>query len=159
MVPAKDGTEALKILRTDTAISIALVDWMMPGLDGLEVCRQLRVLPDRAYTYMISVTARTSKQDLVCALEAGFDDFLTKPVEPEELNARLLVGCRIIDLQKKLMQMCERSQFEATHDSLTGLCNRGAILEFLRAELAVSVRNSSNLAAHDDRHRSLQENQ
>ena len=145
VVPAMDGIEALKILRTDTAISIALVDWMMPGLDGLEVCRQLRALPSRTYTYMISVTARTSKQDLVCALEAGFDDFLTKPVEPEELNARLLVGSRIVDLQKKLIQTCERSQFEATHDSLTGLWNRAAILEFLRAELAVSVRKSNNL--------------
>lgn len=145
VVAAKDGTEALRVLRTDTGIALALVDWMMPGLDGLEVCRQLRAIPDRAYTYMISVTSRNEKQDLVCALEAGFDDFLTKPVQPEELNARLLVGSRIIDLQQKLIQTCELSQFKATHDSLTGLWNRGAIMEFLRAQLAMSVRNSNNL--------------
>ena len=92
VVSAKNGTEALEALRSDTGISLALVDWMMPGLDGIEVCRQLRAIPDRAYTYMISVTSRNEKQDLVCALEAGFDDFLTKPVQPAELNARLLVG-------------------------------------------------------------------
>jgi diguanylate cyclase (GGDEF)-like protein len=146
VILAKDGTEALAALRADTGISLALVDWMMPGLDGIEVCRQLRAIPDRAYTYMIAVTSRSEKQDLVCALEAGFDDFLTKPVQPSELNARLLVGRRIIDLQEKLIQTCELSQFKATHDSLTGLWNRGAILEFLRAQLALAVRRSSNLA-------------
>jgi len=121
VISAKDGTEALEALRSDTGISLALVDWMMPGLDGIEVCRQLRAIPDRAYTYMISVTTRSEKQDIVCALEAGFDDFLTKPVQPAELNARLLVGSRIIDLQEKLIQACELSQFKAMHDSLTGL--------------------------------------
>jgi two-component system, cell cycle response regulator len=146
VVSAKDGDEALQALRFDTGISLALVDWMMPGLDGIEVCRRLRAIPDRAYTYMISITSRKEQQDLVCALEAGFDDFLTKPVHPAELNARLLVGSRIIGLQQKLIQTCELSQFKATHDSLTGLWNRGAILEFLRAQLAMSVRNSSNLA-------------
>lgn len=146
VILAKDGNEALEALRTDTGISLALVDWMMPGLDGIEVCRRLRAIPDRAYTYMISVTSRSEKQDIVCALEAGFDDFLTKPVQPSELNARLLVGRRIIDLQEKLLQTCELSQFKATHDSLTGLWNRGAILEFLRAQLALAVRHSSNLA-------------
>jgi diguanylate cyclase (GGDEF)-like protein len=95
---------------------------------------------------MISVTSRSEKQDIVCALEAGFDDFLTKPVQPSELNARLLVGRRIIDLQEKLIQTCELSQFKATHDSLTGLWNRSAILEFLRAQLALAARRSSNLA-------------
>jgi len=146
VILAKDGTEALEALRSDTGISLALVDWMMPGLDGIEVCRQLRAIPDRAYTYMISVTSRSEKQDIVCALEAGFDDFLTKPVQPSELNARLIVGRRIIDLQEKLIQTCELSQFKATHDSLTGIWNRGAILEFLRAQLALAVRHSSNLA-------------
>jgi diguanylate cyclase (GGDEF)-like protein len=146
VVLAKDGTEALEVLRSDTDISLAFVDWMMPGIDGIEVCRQLRAIPDRAYTYMISVTSKSEKQDIVCALEAGFDDFLTKPVQPAELNARLLVGRRIIDLQYRLLQTCELSQFKATHDSLTGLWNRGAILEFLRAHLAMAVRNSSNLA-------------
>jgi diguanylate cyclase (GGDEF)-like protein len=146
VVLAKDGHEALHALRSDTAISLALVDWMMPGLDGLEVCRQLRAIPNRTYTYMISVTSRNEKQDLVCALEAGFDDFLTKPVDPAELNARLLVGRRIIDLQEKLIQTCEQSQFKATHDSLTGIWNRGALLEFLRAQLAMAVRCSRNLA-------------
>jgi diguanylate cyclase (GGDEF)-like protein len=144
-VSAKDGIEAFAALRSDTGISLALVDWMMPGLDGLEVCRQLRAIPDRAYTYMISVTSKHQKQDLVRALEAGFDDFLTKPVQPDELNARLLVGSRIIGLQERLMQTCELSQFKATHDSLTGLWNRAAIMEFLRAQLALSVRNASNM--------------
>jgi diguanylate cyclase (GGDEF)-like protein len=146
VVSVNDGHAALHALRSDIAISLALVDWMMPGLDGLEVCQQLRAIPDRPYTYMISVTSRTEKEDLVSALEAGFDDFLTKPVDPSELNARLLVGRRIVDLQRKLMDACEQSQFKATHDSLTGLWNRGAILEFLRAHLAMATRRSGKLA-------------
>jgi diguanylate cyclase (GGDEF)-like protein len=146
VIAVKDGGEALEVLQRDTGISLALVDWMMPGLDGIEVCRQLRATSDRAYTYMIAVTSRTEKQDLVCALEAGFDDFLTKPVQPEELNARLVVGRRIVDLQQKLIDSNEVSQYKATHDSLTGLWNRGAIQEFLRAQLAMTVRNSRNLS-------------
>jgi two-component system chemotaxis response regulator CheY len=146
VITAESGTEALEALRSDTGISLALVDWMMPGLDGIEVCRQLRAIPDRAYTYMISVTTRRETQDIVCALEAGFDDFLTKPVQPAELNARLLVGSRIIDLQEKLIQTCKLSQFKAAHDWLTGLWNRGAILEFLSAQLAMAARHSNNLA-------------
>jgi two-component system, cell cycle response regulator len=146
VISAKDGTEALEALRSDTGISLALVDWMMPGLDGIEVCRELRAIPDRAYTYMISVTSKSEKQDIVCALEAGFDDFLTKPVQPAELSARLLVGSRIINLQEKLIQTCELSQFKAAHDSLTGIWNRGAILEVLRTQLAMAVRHSRNLA-------------
>jgi diguanylate cyclase (GGDEF)-like protein len=146
VISAKDGTEALEALRSDTGISLALVDWMMPGLDGIEVCRELRAIPDRAYTYMISVTSKSEKQDIVCALEAGFDDFLTKPVQSAELSARLLVGSRIINLQEKLIQTCELSQFKAAHDSLTGIWNRGAILEFLRTQLAMAVRHSRNLA-------------
>jgi diguanylate cyclase (GGDEF)-like protein len=146
VISAKDGTEALEALRSDTGISLALVDWMMPGLDGIEVCRELRAIPDRAYTYMISVTSKSEKQDIVCALEAGFDDFLTKPVQSAELSARLLVGSRIINLQEKLIQTCELSQFKAAHDSLTGIWNRGAILEFLRAQLAIAARHASNLA-------------
>jgi diguanylate cyclase (GGDEF)-like protein len=146
VVSAKDGNEAFEALQFDTEISLALLDWMMPGLDGLQVCRKLRAMFDRPYTYMISITSKCQKQDLVCALEAGFDDFLTKPVDPAELNARLLVGGRIIDLQKRLMQNCEQSQFKATHDSLTGIWNRGAIMEFLRAQLATAIRRPSNLA-------------
>jgi len=146
VVSVADGDEALKALRTDTDISVALVDWMMPGISGIEVCKRLRAIPDRAYTYMISVTSRNEREDLVCALEAGFDDFLTKPVNPSELNARLLVCGRILDLQNRLLEACEISEFKATHDTLTGLWNRGAILEFLRGQLASAVRHSSNLA-------------
>jgi len=146
VLSANDGNQALEILRSDTAISVALVDWMMPGLDGIEVCRRLRAMADRPYTYLISITSRNEKQDLICALEAGFDDFISKPVQPAELNARLLVGRRIVELQQKLIESCEISQFKATHDSLTGVWNRGAIMEFLRAQVAMAIRKSANLA-------------
>ncbi len=146
VVQAEDGTEALRVLRTDTSITIALVDWMMPGMDGIDVCRRLRAIPDIPYVYMISITSRNGRDDLIYALEAGFDDFIAKPVDRAELNARLLVGRRIADLQRRLLDSCEQSQFRATHDALTGIWNRAAILEFLRAQLALSIRKASDLS-------------
>ncbi len=95
-----DGNEAVDILTADDSPSIALVDWMMPGMEGTEVCRFLRALPDRPYTYVILLTGRTNKEEVAAGLEAGADDYITKPCDMLELRARLRVGERIVALER-----------------------------------------------------------
>ena len=92
VIVCEDGQSALDHLREDHAAQIAILDWMMPGLDGLQVCEEVRKLPNRPYVYLLLLTAKNTKEDLLKAFNAGFDDFLTKPVDAEELNVRLAGG-------------------------------------------------------------------
>jgi putative two-component system response regulator len=94
-----DGLEAWDILRAETAPKIAILDWMMPRMEGLEVCRQLRAIPRREPTYVIILTSIEGKANVVRALESGADDYITKPFDRQELAARLKVGKRIVSLQ------------------------------------------------------------
>src|ERR1044071_4621499 len=100
---------------------------MMPGMDGLDVCRRVRERP-APYVYVILLTARDRREDLVAGLDAGADDFLVKPFNPIELRARLRSGERIVDLEDGLLRVQDALRTEATHDRLTGLWNRGMIL-------------------------------
>jgi putative two-component system response regulator len=94
-----DGRAAWDVLQAETAPKLAILDWMMPGLDGLEVCRRLRALHRAEPTYVIVLTSRNGKENIVAALESGADDYITKPFDREELRARLKVGRRIVGLQ------------------------------------------------------------
>ncbi|MDR3632661.1 MAG: response regulator [Isosphaeraceae bacterium] len=98
-IAAADGTAAWEILRREDAPRLAIVDWMMPGMDGLAVCRQLRALPKPEPTYVIVITAKEGKGNIVAALDSGADDYIAKPFDREELRARLQVGIRIVGLQ------------------------------------------------------------
>jgi putative two-component system response regulator len=99
VVSVSDGVAALQLLTAEDAPKMAILDWVMPRLDGLEVCRRLRSLHRPEPTYVIMLTARGGKQNIVAALESGADDFITKPFDREELQARLQVGRRIVQLQ------------------------------------------------------------
>jgi putative two-component system response regulator len=99
VVTVDNGLSAWEHLSGDDAPQIAIIDWMMPGLDGLEVCRKLRALVRPEPTYVIMLTAREGKQNIVTALESGADDFVTKPFYHAELRARIQVGLRIVGLQ------------------------------------------------------------
>ena len=129
VVSAADGLEALRILEGDDAPPLAVLDWMMPGMEGPEVCRRVRQITGRPYIYVLLLTAKTQKDDLLRGLESGADDYLTKPFDAQELRARLHVGQRILDLQRSLIETREELRFRATHDALTGIANRGVILE------------------------------
>jgi diguanylate cyclase (GGDEF)-like protein len=129
VVSAKDGLEAVGILEGNDAPPLAVLDWMMPGMEGPEVCRRVREIKGRPYIYVLLLTARTQKDDLLRGLESGADDYLTKPFDAQELRARLHVGQRILDLQRSLIETREELRFRATHDALTGIANRGVILD------------------------------
>jgi two-component system, cell cycle response regulator len=109
---------------------------MMPELDGLGLCREVRSAQrDGSYVYILLLTSRQDAEDVVAGLEAGADDYITKPFHPAVLRARLHTGCRILSLEEKLVRAREEMRFKATHDALTSLWNRGSILSMARSEL------------------------
>src|SRR5580704_9549236 len=98
----EDGISALANLQKEDGPVLAILDWVMPGLSGLEVCRELRSHRQTAGIYVILLTARNSAADIVAGLREGADDYVTKPVQAEELRARVQLGCRIIELRAAL---------------------------------------------------------
>jgi two-component system, cell cycle response regulator len=132
---AENGGEAWELLQQPQAPDLLILDWMMPGIDGIELCRRIREKQQGRYQYILLVSGKDEKQDVVAGLEAGADDYLTKPFDIAELRARLRAGTRILSLQHKLIQAREALQFRATHDDLTDLWSRGATLQLLNGEL------------------------
>ncbi len=137
---AADGAEALAALEQANAPQLAILDWMMPGLEGPQVCQKVRQLSDRPYTYILLLTARGQKDDILRGLASGADDYLTKPFDSHELRARLRVGERILELERNLIVAREELRFRATHDLLTGIPNRAAVLDATERECSRQVR-------------------
>ena len=133
-VLARDGTEAWELICREDAPSLAILDWMMPDIEGPEICRRLRDHEKRPYQYLIMLTAKDGMQDLVDSLQSGADDYLSKPFDERELRARLHAGERILALQDEL-------RARATFDELTGLLNRATIRERLEREYAHAMRS------------------
>jgi two-component system, cell cycle response regulator len=141
---AKDGKEAWKLLMRPEAPRLALLDWVLPEIDGIDLCRRLRERSaNEPYTYTILLTSKNRKHEMLEAMDAGVDDFLAKPFDPLELKARLLVGKRIVDLQQKLVSANTALHFVASHDFLTGAWNRAEILSFMQRELARARRDAA----------------
>jgi two-component system cell cycle response regulator len=138
VVTAENGRQALHELSREDRPRLALLDWMMPELDGLDVCREIRARHNKSYIYILLVTARESPDDIVAGLKAGADDYLTKPCHHAELKARLHAGRRVLTLEDELVESREALRFEATHDALTSVLNRGAVLSQIQNELNVS---------------------
>lgn len=105
---ARNGEEAWAILQQDDAPRLALLDWVMPGCDGVDLCRRIKEDKVRPYTYSILLTSKSEKEDVVTGLNAGADDFLTKPVNPDELKSRLAVGLRILEYETALIETNKR---------------------------------------------------
>ncbi|MGC2404426.1 MAG: diguanylate cyclase [Acidobacteriaceae bacterium] len=142
---AGDGERAWKILQQDFPPQLLIFDWVMPGINGLELCRMVRERNQSPYQYVLLATANDAKQDLVRGLEAGADDYLTKPFDRNELQARLRACNRILTLQDSQIRAQEQLRFQATHDQLTGVLNRAEIMETLRRELQRAAQSSSAL--------------
>ena len=102
VVIATDGAEAWRVLERSDAPKMSILDWMMPGMDGVEICRRVRELPRVAPAYLILLTARGAHADVIRGLDAGADDYVTKPFDRDELRARVRVGVRVAELQTSL---------------------------------------------------------
>jgi diguanylate cyclase (GGDEF)-like protein len=142
---AGDGDQAWSMLQAPGALNLAILDWLMPGLSGPEICRKLRERKDGPYVYIILLTAMDKLNDLVHGIDAGADDYITKPFNSQELSARLRAGQRILDLQHQLLAAQKALEIRATHDGLTGLWNHAAIIERLAGELDRARREMSRV--------------
>lgn len=141
-----DGLQALELALSPQAPRLLVLDWMMPGISGPEICRRVRATPREHYQYVLLLTAKRNTSDIVEGLEAGADDYLTKPFNVRELFARIRVGERIIKLQDSLFAAQEGLRFQATHDALTGIWNRGALFDLLHAEVERAQRKATSLS-------------
>jgi diguanylate cyclase (GGDEF)-like protein len=127
VVTVDDGGQAWSVLQDSQPPPLAVLDWMMPILDGPEICRRLRRSEAPSYTYVLLLTGKNAKEDVIEGLEAGADDYVTKPFDVQELEVRLRIGRRIIAMQAEL-------QLRATRDPLTMAWNRGATIDMLTRE-------------------------
>ncbi len=137
---ASNGAKAWQMLQGKEAPRIAILDWAMPEMDGIQVCQKIRQQKTEPYTYVILLTARDHKDDVVKGIEAGADDYLSKPFDGAELRARIRAGIRILALQESLIIARDALRFQADHDSLTGLWSRSSILDAMRRELSRASR-------------------
>ena len=141
-----DGRQAWQILQQEDAPNLALLDWVMPGIDGVDVCRKVRELGRQPYVYIVRLTGKNTKEDVVKGLESGADDYLTKPFNPSELQVRLRAGARIVQLQEELISALDATRFEASHDTLTQLLNRAAITNVVDKETVRSAREDTSFS-------------
>ena len=142
VIAVENGRAAVRQLCQSDGPRLALLDWVMPELDGPGVCREVRRQQEDSYVYMVLLTSKESKEDIVAGLESGADDYLTKPFNVDELKARLRTGERILHLEGRLVEAREMMRFKATHDALTSIWNRGVIMDLLGRELMRSQRES-----------------
>jgi diguanylate cyclase (GGDEF)-like protein len=140
VVEADNGLMALEALQGEDYPRIAILDWLMPEMDGLQVCRAIRQFSREHYVYVILLTAKDTREDAIAGWEAGADDYITKPFDAHELQARLWAGLRIIKLQDELIVARETQRQLATYDALTNILNRRAILEGLNREIVRAER-------------------
>lgn len=145
VIVAGDGNQAWEVLQQEHPPQLAILDWMMPGRTGLELCRLVRRKKTDHYTYILLLTSKSQREDLIAGMDAGADDYVTKPFDQHELRVRLRAGLRIIELQKELLAAQEALREQATHDSLTRIWNRPAILDILHNELSRAARQNTGL--------------
>jgi diguanylate cyclase (GGDEF)-like protein len=160
VVSAKDGAAAWAILRGPDPPSLAILDWTLPKLDGVAVSRIVRKRTGPPYTYLIMLTARGGQEDAFTAIEAGVDDYLVKPVDPEYLRTRLIIAHRVLDLYAQLSNAREQMRASTEDGPIAGLLNRESIMAALERELLRTRRAGTPvgvLMAELDRFRNVSE--
>jgi diguanylate cyclase (GGDEF)-like protein len=161
VVLACDGETAWDVLNDPDPPQLAILDWIMPKPDGIELCRRIRAMEDQTggdfaqeideegcgtYIYIILLTAKSEKENMILGLQAGADDYIIKPFNPDELQARLRVGSRILKLQGQLVAIQHKLQNMARIDYLTSIFNRRAIIQQLKKEIARSSRDHTPIS-------------
>jgi two-component system, cell cycle response regulator len=144
-VVMEDGERALAALEAQDAPRLVVMDWELPGMSGIEVCRRIRGGKAERYTYILLLTSKSDAVHVVAGLESGADDFVRKPFDPAELGARLATGCRILQLEEQLVATRDVLRLAARFDSLTGLLNRETILDHLQKEITRASRQQTTL--------------
>jgi len=145
---ACDGTEAWDALQGENPPRLAILDWVMPGLTGPEVCKRVRENSrgkEANYTYILLLTSKSQREDLIEGMESGADDYLTKPFDQHELKVRLRAGTRIVDLERELVAAREELREQATKDFLTRIWNRSSILDIFQREMTRAEREKRAL--------------
>jgi two-component system chemotaxis response regulator CheY len=142
---ATDGSVAWELWQ-EQPIQFVITDWMMPRMDGVELTRRIRAASTLAYTYIIMLTGRSDRDDIIDGLESGADDYLVKPFDPRELRSRVAIGMRIVNLEMRLRESLHELHRMATHDSLTGMLNRHAIYEYAIAEVERVKRENTSVS-------------
>ncbi|RJQ78759.1 MAG: diguanylate cyclase [Desulfobacteraceae bacterium] len=145
VISAGNGKEALSLF-DQRFCPIVLTDWMMPEINGPQLCRMIREKKTDGYVFIILITARDSKNDIVSGLQAGADDYLTKPIHPAELIARINTGIRILRLEQSLKNANEEIRLLSITDPLTGCFNRTYLGERFSQELSRSLRYNHALS-------------
>lgn len=142
VISVTNGNDAWEELQRDSAPKLAILDWMMPGIEGIELCRMLRQkeLHSDEYTYVILLTAKGSKKNIITGMRYGADDYIIKPFDKSELHVRVRAGERIIQLQSELLSAKKELQKLSRTDSLTGILNRRAIIAQIEAEMSRASR-------------------
>lgn len=137
-----DGNAAWHALQQTDAPQLVILDWMMPGMEGIEICKRLRRDndPEAAYTYVILLTAKGSKESIIRGMEAGADDYVVKPFDHNELRVRIRAGQRIVELHHELLDVKKALYEQSITDPLTGVFNRRALLSLLEKEHARAMR-------------------
>lgn len=145
VIACTNGLEACRVLQAENAPRLVILDWVMPDMDGVEICKRVREVMKEPYIYIIILTAMSDKEDIVKGMEAGADDYITKPFHAPELRVRLRAGRRILDMQDELMASRETLRVMATRDPLTGLLNRTAIIDALRRKIEQARREKGHV--------------
>jgi diguanylate cyclase (GGDEF)-like protein len=145
VVATRDGGEALNIFK-ETFFPIVITDWMMPGMNGIDLCEAIRGNASDGYVYIVFLTSKDSKDDIIAALEAGADDYLVKPFHRAELMARLRTGKRILRLERSLREANEDIKLLSITDSLTQTYNRGYVMARLPEEIGRARRYNHPLS-------------
>jgi diguanylate cyclase (GGDEF)-like protein len=143
---ANNGKKAWNTFQKEN-IQIAILDWMMPRMSGIELCEHIRQKTSEEYAYIILLTSRKNQNDVITGLTAGADDYITKPFNIPELKIRLKIGSRIIKLQQQLLESKRKIQEIAIHDSLTTLLNRTEIVRILSEAFEQTRREKKPLGA------------
>jgi phosphoserine phosphatase RsbU/P len=151
VVAVEDGLTAVRHLADPEGPRLAVLDWMMPGLDGLEVCRRVRQTAPPEPPYLIMLTSRTSKEDIVSGLEAGANDYIAKPYHGEELKARLEVGKRVVELQRALAVRVRQLEEALMHvKTLQGILPICSYCHKIRSDQEIWERMESYISQHSE---------
>lgn len=146
VISCKNGLEAWEVIQSENAPNLLILDWIMPDMSGVEICRKVRKQAREPYTYILLLTSKTEAEDIISGMEAGADDYITKPFNHNELRVRLNAGRRIVEMNKELLEARNVLRKKAIYDDLTDLYNRHYMREILEKEYARALRHQTDLS-------------